>query len=109
MFLCPIKKHRLLMILYDWSKHSHADAVFARTHSRISTRVGRLVEHIVPLHHAERSGKSNCQSFALYVLSASHAHAERRTAIQGPLVSFNFVRAPPDCLFNLMGKRVRTN
>ena len=30
-------------------------------------------------------------------------------AIQGPLVSYNFVRAPPDCLFNLMGKRVRTN
>ena len=30
----------------------------------------------------------------------SHARAERRTAIQGPLVSYNFVRAPPDCLFN---------
>ena len=43
---------------------SQTHAVFARTHSRISTRVGRLVERIVPLHHAERRGKCNCESFA---------------------------------------------
>jgi len=56
------------MNLYDWSNTPHADAVFARTLREISTRVGRLVERIVALHHAERRGKSHCESFALYVL-----------------------------------------
>ena len=62
--LRPIKKHRLLTKLYDWSLNSHADAVFARTLRQILTRVGRVVERIVPLHHAERRGKCNGQSFA---------------------------------------------
>ena len=56
-----------------------------------------------------RGGERSARIARSTQATASHAHAERRTAIQGPLVSYNFVRAPPDCLFNLMGKRVRTN
>ena len=71
--LRPIKKHRLLTKLYDWSLNSHADAVFAKTQGQISTRVGRVVERIVPLHHAERRGKSIGQSFARMFCNSNSA------------------------------------
>ena len=45
-------------------RHGQTHAVFARTLRQILTRVGRVVERIVPLHHAERRGKCNGQSFA---------------------------------------------
>ena len=45
-------------------RHGQTHAIFAKTLRQILTRVGRVVERIVPLHHAERRGKCYCESFA---------------------------------------------
>ena len=45
-----------------------------------------------------RGGERSARIARSTQATASHAHDERRTAIQGPLVSYNFVRAPPDCM-----------
>ena len=54
-------------------RHGQTHAVFARTLRQILTRVGRVVERIVPLHHAERRGKSSGQSFARMFCNSNSA------------------------------------